>query len=60
MEFKSDFKSNLYLFCKEFGIPVALIVDPSGEQTSKSVYTLCNQVRTTLCILEESIVHMST
>ena len=54
MELKSDFKDALHLFCKEIGIPRSLVVDPSGEQTSKSVCKFYNQVGTTLRILEES------
>ena len=54
MELKLDFKGALHLFCEEFGVLVDLVVDPSGEQTSKPVRNFCNQVGTTLRILEES------
>ena len=54
MESKSDFIDCLHLFCKEVGVPVSLVVDPSGEQTSRLVRRFCNQVGTTLRILEES------
>ena len=54
MESKGDFKNALHQFCKEVGVPVSLVVDPSGEQTSKSVRKFCHQVGTTLKILEES------
>jgi len=54
MEFKSDFKDALHLFCKEAGVPIDLVVDPSGEQTSKPICKFCNQVGTTLILLEES------
>ena len=54
MEMKSEFKDSLHSFCKEVGVPIALVVDPSGEQTSKAVRKFCNQVGTTLRILEES------
>ena len=54
MEKKSDFDQALQLFCKEVGVPIALVVDPSGEQTSRAVKRFCNQVGTTLRILEES------
>ena len=54
MERKSDFKDALHLFCKEIGVPISLVVDPSGEQTSKAVRKFCNQVGTTLRVLEES------
>ena len=54
MERKSDFKDALHSFFKEVGVPISLVVDPSGEQTSKAVRRFCNQVGTTLRILEES------
>ena len=54
MKRKSQFKDALHLFCKEIGVPVSLVVDPSGEQTSKEVRKFCNQVGTTLRILQES------
>ena len=53
MERKSDFHDCLQVFCKEVGVPISLVVDPSGEQTSKAVKRFCNQVGTTLRILEE-------
>ena len=54
MELKSDFKDTLHLFCKEVGVLIDLVVGPPGEQTSKHVRKFCNQVDTTLRILEES------
>eukprot|EP00957_Ditylum_brightwellii_P168013 12789854-Ditylum_brightwellii.AAC.1 len=54
LEKKSKFKDALCLFWKEVGVPIALMLDPSGEQTSKEVNRFCNQVGTTLWILEES------
>ena len=53
MSAKSEFVDCLHLFCKEVGVPISLVVDPSGEQTSKGVRRFCNQVGTTLRILEE-------
>lgn len=53
MKRKSDFKEALHLFFKEIGVPVTLVVDPSGEQTSNAVRKFCNQVGTTLRILQE-------
>ena len=47
MELKSNLKDALHLFCKEAMISIALVVDPSGEHTIKSVRKLCTQVRTT-------------
>ena len=54
MKSKCDFLDALHLFCKEVGVPVSLVLDPSGEQTSKPVKKFCTQVGTTLRILEES------
>ena len=54
MKSKGDFLDALHQFCKEVGVPVTLVVDPSGEQTKKSVKRFCHQVGTTLRILEES------
>ena len=54
MKQKSEFKDALHLFCKEIGVPVSLVVDPSGEQTSKDVRIFCNHLGTTLRILQES------
>ena len=54
MQRKSQFQDVLHLFCKEIGVPDKLVVDPSGEQTSKPVKLFCQQVGLTLRILEES------
>ena len=54
MKSKSEFKDALHLFCKEVGVPVNLVVDPSKEQTSNDVKQFCHKVGTTLRILEES------
>ena len=54
MQSKGDFPDALRLFCKEVGVPEKLVVDPSGEQTSRKIKKFCNQVDTTLRILEES------
>ena len=51
---KSDFRDSLHQYCKEVGVPEILVVDPSGEQTSKAVTRFCIQVGTTLCLLEEN------
>jgi hypothetical protein len=39
MRKKSEFPLTLKAFAKEIGVPSSLIVDPSGEQTSKAVKT---------------------
>ena len=53
MERKFDFHDCLQVFCKEVEDPIALVVDPSREQTSKAVKSFCNQVGTTFQIFEE-------
>ena len=55
MKSKSDFYQALKRFCRDVGIPEKLVCDPSGEQTSREVRKFCNEVGTTLRILEESI-----
>ena len=52
MKNKGEFYDALHMFCKEIGVPTSLVVDPSGEQTSRKVKHFCNQVGTTLRILE--------
>ena len=54
MEKKSDFKDAVHMFCKEVGVPIALVVGPSGEQTNKAVKKFFNQVGIILHVLEES------
>ena len=54
MKTKGEFPQALKFFCKEIGVPVALIMDPSGEQSSKAVKNFCNEIVTTLRWLEES------
>jgi hypothetical protein len=53
MKSKSEFVDSLKLFVKEVGAPEALIVDPSGEQTSAKTKQYCHLVGTTLRVLEE-------
>lgn len=54
MSSKSQFPDALQMFCKEVGVPTTLVVDPSGEQTSRQVRRFCHQVGTSLRILEEA------
>ena len=54
MASKSMFPDALHAFCKEVGVPSTLVVDPSGEQTSRQVKRFCHQVGTSLRILEEA------
>ena len=53
MKSKLEFPSAFRSFAKEIGVPHALIVDPAAEQTSKTVKKFCNEIGTTLRILEE-------
>ena len=54
MKSKSEFPFALKQFAKEIGVPIALISDPSGEQTSSKVKKLAKDMDLTLKILEES------
>ena len=54
MKSKGDFKYALKQFCKDVGVPLKLVCDPSGEQTSNKVKEFCHRVGTTLRVLEES------
>ena len=49
---KGVFHSAIKMFSKEIGVPLSLILDPSGEQTSAKVTKLCHEMGTTLNILE--------
>ena len=51
---KGQFREALHMFCKEVGVPLDMVCDPSGEQTSNDVKTFCNQIGMTLKVLEES------
>ena len=51
---KHEFNLALKQFCKDIGVPMNLVVDPSGEETSKNVKPFYHQIRTKLRILEES------
>ena len=48
MKSKAEFPSAFCSFAKEIGVPHALIVDPTAEQTSKTVKKICHEVETTL------------
>ena len=48
MKTKSEFKDALHMFCKEVGVPVDLVVDPSKEQNSNKARQFCHRVGTTL------------
>ena len=40
-------------FAKEIGAPDAIICDAAGEQKSSELRKFCNDMGTTLCLLEE-------
>ena len=51
---KGDYPDALHMFRKEVGVPLSLIIDPDGEQTSRKFNKFCHQVGTTLRILEDN------
>ena len=53
MKSKGEFTDALHMFAKEIGVPLAIICDPSGEQTSAKSKKLVQQIGTTLRLLEE-------
>ena len=52
MKSQSEFQTALHWFCKQVGVPVDLVVDGFSAQTSKDVKRFCDQVGTTLRVLE--------
>lgn len=54
MTTRSQFLDSLKLFCKEIGVPLSLVLDPSGEQSKPEVRRFCHKVGTTLRVLQES------
>ena len=57
MESRGEFHSTLKTFAKDIGVPLHLILDPSGEQNSAKVTKMCHEIGTTMNILEESTHH---
>ena len=55
MKSKGDVLSAVKMFAKEIGAPDAIIYDAAGDQKSKALRTSCNEVCTTLRLLEEGI-----
>ena len=53
MKSQDEFQTALHWFCKQVGVPVDLVVDAHKAQTSRSVKRFCDQVGTTLRILEK-------
>jgi hypothetical protein len=54
MKTPSQFEEALHLFGKEIGVPANLVADPHPSQTKSSVRRFCDQVGTTLRLLEKS------
>ena len=54
MKSKGEFLDALKLFCKEVGVPLTMVMDPSGEQVSSAVRAFCHKVGTTYKFLQES------
>ena len=54
MRKKSEFHTALQLFAKEIGVPITLICDPSGEQSSNQVKQFAKECQMKLKLLEES------
>ena len=52
MESQSDYPDALKAFAKEVGAPDTLVCDPHPTQVQRSVRRFCNQIGTTLKILE--------
>ena len=52
MKSQSEFQTALHWFCKQIGVPTSLSIDGHKAQTSNAVRRFCNQVGTTLKILE--------
>ena len=50
MKSRGEFHLDLKLFDKDIGVPISLIIDPLGEQTSAKVKKICHDMGTTLNI----------
>ena len=57
MKYRGDFHLALKMFDKEIGVPISLIIDPSGEKTSAKVTKMCHKMGITLKILKGSTQH---
>ena len=53
MLFLSDVSKAIRAFVKTIGAPEAIICDAAREQTSKSIKAFCNEIGTSLRILEK-------
>ena len=57
MKSRGELHLALKMFAKEVGVPLSLILDSSGEQTSAKVTKICHEMGTNLKILKESTQH---
>ena len=57
MKYRGEFHLALKMISKEIDVPLSLILDPLGEQTSAKVTKMCHKMGTTLKILKESTHH---
>ena len=53
MKSETEILNAVKMFCKEVGVPKAVIVDPSPNQKSDKVRQFFHKVGTTLRVLEE-------
>jgi hypothetical protein len=53
MKSQEEFQNALHWFCKQVGVPVDLVLDAHRAQTSNATKRFCDQVGTTLRILEK-------
>ena len=58
MKSAKDFPQALKLFCKEVGVPRALVVDPHKSNKSEKVRSFCHKIGSTLRVLEENTQHV--
>ena len=54
MKTQEEFQMALHWFCKQVGVPMSLIVDAQKAQTLSKVKRFCDQIGTTLRILEKN------
>ena len=57
MKYRGESHLDLKMFAKEIGVPLSLILEPSGDQTSSKVTKMCHEMGTTLDILKEYTQH---
>ena len=53
MKSQKEFQTALHWFCNQVGVPVSLVVDGHLSQASPTVRRFCDQVGTTLRVLDK-------